>query len=62
MMPLTEAEKLLNDKKIPFSVVRTSPRSPKFHLMDDCLFVVRQSVIDDELRLVVAAKMGKEVR
>lgn len=62
MLSLSEAEKLLNEAGVPFSVVKTSPRSTKFCLQNDCLFVVRQSFCEDECRLVVAAKMGKEVR
>jgi hypothetical protein len=62
MLPLTVAENVLTAEGIPFVVIKTSPRSNKFQLLDDCQYVLRQSIHDSVCHLVVAAKMGKEVQ
>ena len=62
MFPLTVAENVLTAEGTPYVVIKTSPRSNKFQLLDDCQYVVRQTMQNGVCHLVVAAKMGKEVQ
>ncbi|MBP8036875.1 MAG: hypothetical protein KAZ05_05060 [Negativicutes bacterium] len=62
MLPLVTAEKMLTAAGIPFVVAKSAPRSNKFQLLDDCQYVVRQTMQNGVCHLVVAAKMGKEVQ
>ena len=62
MLPLAVAENVLTAEGTPYVVIKTSPRSNKFQLLDDCQYVLRQSIHDGVCYLVVAAKMGKEVQ
>ena len=62
MLPLVTAEKMLTTAGISFIVARSAPRSNKFQLLDDCQYVVRQTMQNGVCHLVVAAKMGKEVQ
>ena len=62
MLSVVAAEKILTDEKIPFQIVKTSPCSNKFQLLEDCQYVLRQKVEDGVYYLVVGAKMGKEVQ
>ena len=62
MLPLGSAESALKAAEIPYVVACTVPRSNKFQLLNDCRYVVRQTICNDVVYLVVAAKMGKEVQ
>lgn len=60
--PLAEAEAMLQAGEIPYTVVRTYPTRDFFKVDENCLYIVRQKIIDDgTLQLVVAAKLRKEV-
>jgi len=60
--PLAEAEAMLQAGKIPYTVVRTYPTRDFFKVDEDCLYIVRQKIIDDgTLQIVIAAKLRKEV-
>jgi hypothetical protein len=60
--PLAEAEAMLQAGKIPYTVVRTYPTRDFFKVDEDCLYIVRQKIIDDgTLQIAIAAKLRKEV-
>ncbi len=62
MLPLATALDTLRVQGIAVEYNTTRPRSKKFNLLDEN-FVVRVKWIGEEkCNLVVAAKMGKEVR
>ena len=62
MLPFGSAESMLKAAGFSFVVAQTVPRSNKFQLLNDCRYVVRQTICNDVVYLVVAAKMGKEVQ
>ena len=60
--PLAEAEAMLQAEEIPYTVVRTYPTRDFFKVDEDCLYIVRQKIIDDgTLQIAIAAKLRKEV-
>lgn len=59
--PFFGVERELINKAISFSVLRTHSTNKRFSTDDNCLYVIRQQIQDNELIITVAAKMGKEV-
>lgn len=58
---LSEVERELREKAIPFVTINTRSTNKRFVTDDTCLYVIRQQVQGKMLTLTVAAKMGKEV-
>lgn len=59
--PLADVIAELNDKKLHYIIVKTSPVKKSRALDEKNLYVVRQRLCEGVYQLVVAAKMGKEV-
>jgi hypothetical protein len=62
LLPLATALRVLDERQIPVQVQIARPRSKKFPLLDDHIVVRAEWTIEEKCNLVVAAKMGKEVR
>jgi hypothetical protein len=62
--PLPEAESILREADIPYTVEVSRPIRDFFKTDDSCLYVVRQRQLDNSLALIVSARLikhGKEV-
>lgn len=60
--PLSAVIAQLDLQQYKYTVTRTKPSKNVFNLMDECLYVVRQTLDDSGVyHISVAAKMGKEV-
>jgi hypothetical protein len=59
--PLSEVLSRLEQAKCRYKIIVTKPSRQSFHL-EETLYVIRQQInADGIIKLVVAAKMGKEV-
>lgn len=58
---LNEAEKILQAEKKGYTIEKTVPTRDFFKVDDGQLYVVRQTEIDGCVKLIVVAKMRKEV-
>lgn len=61
MLPLEAAVRVLQDAGIKYCIAETKPCSKQFALLGDCRYVLRQTLHEGKVQLVIAAKMGKEV-
>ena len=60
--PLQSILPELEARQISYTLSMTRPGRQTFPLLDDCLYVVRQTLDDNGIyHIVIAAKMGKEV-
>ncbi|MCE5284753.1 MAG: hypothetical protein LLG02_02745 [Pelosinus sp.] len=60
--PLHEAVELMETLDVKYTVTVTEATSKKFLRQEDCFYVIQQHVSNDgSYKLIVAAKMGKEV-
>lgn len=60
--PLSAVIAHLDSQQLNYTITRTRPSKNVFNLMDNCLYVVRQTLDKAGVyHITVAAKMGKEV-